>query len=57
MSAGLTGVLLGLTAATGLVLLLAYAPPARPVRLVDRLAPYVQDTPPPSRLLGTATQP
>jgi tight adherence protein C len=57
VSAGLTGVLLGLTAATGLVLLLAYAPPARPVRLVDRLAPYVQDTPPPSRLLGTATQP
>jgi len=57
VSAGLTGVLLGLTAATGLLLLLAYAPPARPVRLVDRLAPYVQDTPPPSRLLGTATQP
>ncbi|MCW2581309.1 MAG: Type secretion system protein [Klenkia sp.] len=57
MSAGLTGVLLGLTTATGLVLLLAYAPPARPVRLADRLAPYVQDTPPPSRLLGTATQP
>jgi tight adherence protein C len=27
------------------------------VRLVDRLAPYVHDTPPPSRLLGTATEP
>jgi tight adherence protein C len=29
----------------------------RQVRLVDRLAPYVHDTPAPSRLLGTATQP
>src|SRR5919199_1011829 len=29
----------------------------RSVRLVDRLAPYVHDTPPPSRLLGTATEP
>ena len=27
------------------------------MRLVDRLAPYVHDTPPPSRLLGTATEP
>ncbi|WP_235564622.1 type II secretion system F family protein [Modestobacter sp. Leaf380] len=47
---------LGLAAATGLVLLLTYAPPFRAVRLVDRLAPCVQDTPPPSRLLGTATE-
>ncbi|MFD2090718.1 type II secretion system F family protein [Blastococcus deserti] len=57
MSAGLTGMLLGLVAATGLVLVLTYAPPFRSVRLVDRLAPYVHDTPPPSRLLGTATEP
>ncbi|MGZ6827715.1 MAG: type II secretion system F family protein [Mycobacteriales bacterium] len=57
MSAGLTGMLLGLVAATGLVLVLRYAPPFRAVRLVDRLAPYVHDTPPPSRLLGTATEP
>ncbi|MPQ98465.1 pilus assembly protein TadB [Modestobacter sp. I12A-02628] len=49
--------LLGLTAATGVVLLFCYAPPLRPVRLVDRIAPYVHDTPPPSRLLGTATEP
>jgi tight adherence protein C len=47
---------LGLLAGSGLVLVVAYAPPFRSVRLVDRLAPYVHDTPAPSRLLGTATQ-
>jgi tight adherence protein C len=57
MSAGLTGMLLGLLAAVGLVLVISYAPPFRSMRLVDRLAPYVHDTPPPSRLLGTATEP
>jgi tight adherence protein C len=53
----MTGMLLGLGVAVGLVLVLRYAPPFRSVRLVDRLAPYVHDTPPPSRLLGTATEP
>ena len=57
MSSGLTGMLLGLVVAIGLILVLRYAPPFRTVRLVDRLAPYVHDTPPPSRLLGTATEP
>jgi tight adherence protein C len=57
MSAGMTGMLLGLLAAGGLLLAVAYAPPFRQVRLADRLAPYVHDTPAPSRLLGTATQP
>ena len=57
MSPGLVGMLLGLTAAVGLILAVSYAPPFRSVRLVDRLAPYVHDTPAPSRLLGTATQP
>jgi tight adherence protein C len=57
MSAGVTGMLLGLLTAVGLVLVASYAPPFRSVRLVDRLAPYVHDTPPPSRLLGTATEP
>ena len=56
MSSTLTGMLLGLAGATGLVLVVTYAPPFRSVRLVDRLAPYVHDTPPPSRLLGTATE-
>ncbi len=49
--------LLGLTAATGVLLVVTYAPPFRSVRLVDRLAPYLQDAPTPSRLLGTATEP
>jgi tight adherence protein C len=57
VSSGVTGMLLGLVAAVGLVLVVSYAPPFRSVRLVDRLAPYVHDTPPPSRLLGTATEP
>jgi tight adherence protein C len=57
VSAGLTGMVLGFVAAVGLVLVLTYAPPFRSVRLVDRLAPYVHDTPPPSRLLGTVTEP
>src|SRR4051812_49658946 len=48
--------LLGLVGATGVILVVTYAPPFRSVRLVDRLAPYVHDTPPPSRLLGTATE-
>jgi tight adherence protein C len=57
VSAGVLGMLLGLVAAVGLVLVVTYAPPFRSVRLVDRLGPYVHDTPPPSRLLGTATEP
>jgi tight adherence protein C len=56
VNAGVAGMLLGLVAAVGLVLIISYAPPFRSVRLVDRLAPYVHDTPAPSRLLGTATQ-
>ena len=56
MNAGLIGMLLGLTAGTGLLLAVTFSPPFRQVRLVDRLAPYVHDTPPPSRLLGTATE-
>ncbi|MGY1744010.1 type II secretion system F family protein [Blastococcus sp. SYSU D00695] len=51
------GMLLGLAAAAGVLLAVTYAPPFRSVRLVDRLAPYLHDTPPPSRLLGTATEP
>jgi tight adherence protein C len=57
VSAGLTGMLLGLVGAIGVILAVRFAPPFRSVRLVDRLAPYVHDTPAPSRLLGTATEP
>jgi tight adherence protein C len=54
---GVLGMLLGLLAAAGALLAVRYAPPFRQVRLVDRLAPYVQDSPAPSRLLGTVTEP
>ena len=47
-----TGALLGLVAGLGLVLVLARLPWLRRPRLDDRLAPYVRDAAPPSRLLG-----
>ncbi|MGY1712510.1 type II secretion system F family protein [Geodermatophilus sp. SYSU D00758] len=57
MSGVAAGMLLGLVAAGGVLLAVSFAPPFRTVRLVDRLAPYVHDAPPPSRLLGSATEP
>jgi tight adherence protein C len=57
VTGGLLGMLLGFIAGTGLLVAVTFSPPFRQVRLVDRLAPYVHDTPAPSRLLGTATQP
>ena len=48
----LAGAGLGLLAAAGLLLAVRAAPALRPVRLVDRLAPYLGDTPPPSKLLA-----
>ena len=58
MSAAAIGALLGLMAALGICLLVAWSPVARRPRLDDRLAPYVRDAPRPSRLLterGTVT--
>lgn len=51
MSAVLGG-LLGLLAAVGVLIAVRSAPPMRPVRLAERIAPYVADTAPPSRLLA-----
>jgi tight adherence protein C len=51
-----TGLLLGLLGGTGLALAVAYAPPLRTPRLDDRLAPYLRDTPRPSRLLLPETR-
>src|SRR5579875_3892504 len=51
----LTGAGLGLAAATGVLLAVRAAPPMRPVRLSDRVAPYLADTAPPSRLLARPT--
>jgi len=48
----LVGALLGLLAASGVVLAVRAAPPMRPIRLADRVAPYLGDTAPPSKLLA-----
>jgi tight adherence protein C len=46
------GAALGLMAAVGLVIAIRFAPPMRPIRLVDRIAPYLGEAPPPSKLLA-----
>ncbi|MBC7678904.1 MAG: type II secretion system F family protein [Pseudorhodobacter sp.] len=51
----LVGVGLGLTAGTGVLVALAGTPRARRPTLDARLAPYLRDTPRPSRLLDTST--
>lgn len=50
--AWLTGAALGLAAAVGVIVAVRAMPPMRPIRLADRMAPYLGDTPPPSRLLA-----
>jgi tight adherence protein C len=52
MSGWLFGSLLGLTIAVGLLLAVFAAPPMRPIKLSDRIAPYLGDAPAPSRLLA-----
>jgi len=54
VSPTLLGMGLGLFAAVGVLLVVHAAPPLRPIRLEDRLAPYLRDTPTPSRLLSVA---
>lgn len=51
MSLWLLGSILGALAAAGLIIAVRAAPPLRPIRLIDRVAPYLGDTPRPSRLL------
>jgi tight adherence protein C len=46
------GALLGLATAVGILLAVRAAPPMRPIRLTDRIAPYLADAPVPSRLLS-----
>ena len=46
------GAVIGAVFAVGLVTVVRAAPPSRPIRLIDRVAPYLGDTPAPSRLLG-----
>jgi len=49
------GAFLGLLFAGGVLLAVRAAPPMRPIRLADRIAPYLGDTPPPSKLLARPT--
>jgi tight adherence protein C len=46
-----TGAVLGSLLAGGVILAVRAMPPMRPIRLVDRMAPYLADAPAPSRLL------
>lgn len=55
MTAAILGGFLGLVFAAGVLLAVRAAPPMRPVRLADRVAPYLGDTPPPSKLLARPT--
>lgn len=57
MSVAATGALVGLLGGVGLVYAAARTPPARRVRLADRVAPYLGDTPRPSRLLADRSRP
>ena len=52
MTLWLLGSILGALAAAGVIIAVRAAPPLRPIRLVDRVAPYLGDTPRPSRLLA-----
>ncbi len=52
MNSWLLGSLLGALFAFGVIVAVRAAPPMRPVRLVDRVGPYLGDTPRPSRLLA-----
>lgn len=48
----LIGAGLGLLAALGVLIAVRASPPMRPIRIADRIAPYLGDTAPPSRLLS-----
>jgi tight adherence protein C len=48
----LVGAALGLTAAAGVLVAVRGVPAMRPTRFADRIAPYLGDAPPPSRLLA-----
>jgi tight adherence protein C len=52
MNLALIGAILGAFAGGGLLLAVASSPPMRTLTLADRIAPYLADTPPPSRLLA-----
>jgi tight adherence protein C len=56
VSPQLIGAGLGLIVACGLLVIVFCSPPMRAIRLNDRLAPYLRDSPPPSALLVGETR-
>ena len=52
MTSAWMGALLGLLAAIGVIVAVRASPPMRPIRLDERIAPYLADAPVPSRLLS-----
>ena len=52
MTNWLVGAILGLGVAVGVIVAVRATPPMRPVRLTDRLSPYLGEAPAPSRLLA-----
>jgi tight adherence protein C len=56
VSPQLIGAGLGLLVACGLLVTVFSSPPMRAIRLADRLAPYLRDSPPPSALLAGETR-
>lgn len=55
MNPVLLGGLLGLMLAVGVIIAVRASPPMRPIRLADRVVPYLGDTPAPSKLLARPT--
>ena len=52
MNGFVVGGLLGVAVATGMVIAVRATPPMRPIRLQERVAPYLGDAPMPSKLLA-----
>jgi tight adherence protein C len=50
------GAVLGLAVAVGLLIAVRAAPPMRPIKFIERIAPYLGDAPVPSRLLSGPTE-
>jgi tight adherence protein C len=55
VNSALLGGLLGLMLAVGVIIAVRASPPMRPIRLADRVASYLGDTPAPSKLLAQPT--
>jgi tight adherence protein C len=55
VTSAVLGGAVGVLFAAGVVLAVRAAPPMRPIRIAERIAPYLGDTPPPSKLLARPT--